>query len=1046
MRFLTHVSTLVLTMLLPAPLWAGKLALILSNADYEYVQDLRTTHGDADAYAEVMAEFGYTVTQLKDLNRNDMLDALDVFTAGIQTGDDVVFVFSGHGWSDGSTNYLVPTDAPFSATDSALRRDTVALQNGWDGVLDGFQRAQAKLTVAIIDACRNNPFEAPAGRRSTAMRSGLARMDGREGTFVIFSAGAGQEALDSLSTDSAEDRLSVFTRSFLPYLRKGLYLETAIGKAQSDTRSLALTQNGHRQVPAYYDEAPDLNCIAPSCTASVPVVQPDIAALEAERQRLQDELAALSREAEVQRRAREEAEAEAEEARRLAARQAPQTPDPEPEQLAALQPSPETLARRRLSAALLLDEETQVLALQRLLSEFPGTDAARAARAQLDRLKLPTPPAGTTLSLAEQMILNDDVQACDRLAGSPFHPDRTDGLMRETGTQYDQIDPVPAIAACQRALGAFPDHPRLLAFLGEALHAAGRFEEALPAFRAAAQAGDPLGQAGLGVLYYDGHAVQQSFDEAFRLFSLSAEQGFVDGKTNLGWMYQRGEGVARSDTSAVGWFRKAAELGDPAGQYALGWMYREGYGVPQSYATASDWFRRSAEQGNPDAQDHLGYLYEEGLGIAQSDASALFWYRKAAEQGITDAQNSLGRIYEDGRGVDASNSIAVSWYRQAAEGGLAQGQYNLGWMYLNGRGIAQSDTEAAAWYRRSAEQGYASAQSALGRLYENGDGVEQSDEIAVSWYRKAADQDLARAQYNLGWMYRHGRGVDKSDKLAAEWFRKAAEQGHASSQNWLGFLYRNGQGVPQSDASAVFWYRKAAEQDMSTAQYNLGWMYRNGRGVPQSDEEAVVWYRKSSDQGFDRAQNALGYMHRHGLAVPQDLAEAVRLYRLAADQGLPAAQNNLGWMYREGLGIAKNDTTAVAWFREAADQNHAAALNNLGYMIRHGRGVAQSDEEAADFYRRSAEAGNATGKLNWAVTLELGRGVPKDPELSARYFVEAMQEGVDDPLEWTSGQWRRDTARALQRRLRDMGLYDGAIDGVIGQGTKTAMRKLLPEN
>lgn len=322
--FRATASALVLATMSPNAVFAAKHALVISNADYKEVSDLATTHGDADAYALLLKDFGYTVTQVKDVDRNTLFDTLDVFASGITLGDEVVFVYSGHGWSDGSVNYLVPTDAPLTASDSAFKADTVALQNGYSGILDRFHQAQAKLTVAIIDACRNNPFRPPQGRRSTALRSGLAQIrDSADGTFVIFSAGAGQEALDSLSTDAEDIKLSVFTRSFLPYLRDGLYLETAINKAQEDTIALARTQGGHRQKPAYYDETAGFSCLKDTCVAAVPPVQDDLSALVEERDALERQLATLREEkerlaaqAELDRQRRER-EAEAEKQRQL---------------------------------------------------------------------------------------------------------------------------------------------------------------------------------------------------------------------------------------------------------------------------------------------------------------------------------------------------------------------------------------------------------------------------------------------------------------------------------------------------------------------------------------------------------------------------------------------------------------------------------------------------------------------------------------------------------------------------------------------------------
>lgn len=187
-----RILVMMLAMLAAAPAIAGKKAFILGNAGYEELSVLRNTHADAQAYQQAFEQLGYEVSYHEDLDYGGTIDALDGFLNQIDNGDEVVFVYSGHGWSDGQTNYLIPVDAPKKGSDRVLARQSLALKNGYNGILDEIERMGAGLTVAVIDACRNNPFEPPEGRRSMAMSRGLAPVKAQTGTFVIFSAGEGQ--------------------------------------------------------------------------------------------------------------------------------------------------------------------------------------------------------------------------------------------------------------------------------------------------------------------------------------------------------------------------------------------------------------------------------------------------------------------------------------------------------------------------------------------------------------------------------------------------------------------------------------------------------------------------------------------------------------------------------------------------------------------------------------------------------------------------------------------------------------------------------------
>ena len=78
------------------------------------------------------------------------------------------------------------------------------------------------------------------------------RPEGVEGSFVVYSAGEGQSAMDRLS-DADADPNSVFTRAFLPLLRADLPLLDAIKSSQERVYALAGAAD-HEQTPAYYDE------------------------------------------------------------------------------------------------------------------------------------------------------------------------------------------------------------------------------------------------------------------------------------------------------------------------------------------------------------------------------------------------------------------------------------------------------------------------------------------------------------------------------------------------------------------------------------------------------------------------------------------------------------------------------------------------------------------------------------------------------------------------------------------------------------------------
>jgi len=246
-----------------------RVALVIGNQRYESLPSLEKSAADAEAYASLFKSKGFDQVIFKeDLSRNGMDQAVSLFIDAVHSGDLAVFVYAGHGWSDGSQNYLVPTDAPRSGSEGYLKRISLPIENGVDGVLDEIERKGARLKVAIIDACRNNPFISSDGTRSVGMSRGFNRMpQPPAGTFVVFSAGAGQTALDWLS-DADPNPNGVFTRTFVPLLEADLTLLDATKAAQEKVYEAAKSV-GHDQQPAYYDETRgNRACLSEACSES----------------------------------------------------------------------------------------------------------------------------------------------------------------------------------------------------------------------------------------------------------------------------------------------------------------------------------------------------------------------------------------------------------------------------------------------------------------------------------------------------------------------------------------------------------------------------------------------------------------------------------------------------------------------------------------------------------------------------------------------------------------------------------------------------------
>ena len=234
----------------PAPagpvIYAQRKALVIGNDNYTQVSKLTNAVADAEAMAKSLEAVGYKVTKHVNLDERRFKQVLRDFRQNVQGGDEVLFFFAGHGVQLGNANYLLPVDIRGDGEDQ-VKDESILLQK----ILDEFDEKKAKFTLAVIDACRDNPFKTKG--RAIGGR-GLAPTSAATGQMVMFSAGAGQQALDRLG-DNDKERNGLFTRIFVREMAKpGVSVDRVLRNVRNEVVRLAKSV-GHEQTPALYDQA-----------------------------------------------------------------------------------------------------------------------------------------------------------------------------------------------------------------------------------------------------------------------------------------------------------------------------------------------------------------------------------------------------------------------------------------------------------------------------------------------------------------------------------------------------------------------------------------------------------------------------------------------------------------------------------------------------------------------------------------------------------------------------------------------------------------------
>lgn len=229
-------------------------ALLIGVNDYKEITKLEKAVGDAQAMGETLQGFGFNVQTVLNPTRRELNEALSRFVARLQPDDTALVHFSGHGLEIAQQNFLLPADMPQLPVDIGngasefVRGEALSLSD----LMSRVANTPARIRIFVIDACRDNPLAARGVRGAGATRGLNVREAAPDGTFVFYSAGAGQQALDKLSSKDVEPT-SVYTRVLVKHMKRTGSVVAIAQDVRREVRDIARRVN-HLQAPAYYDE------------------------------------------------------------------------------------------------------------------------------------------------------------------------------------------------------------------------------------------------------------------------------------------------------------------------------------------------------------------------------------------------------------------------------------------------------------------------------------------------------------------------------------------------------------------------------------------------------------------------------------------------------------------------------------------------------------------------------------------------------------------------------------------------------------------------
>lgn len=188
----------------------SKIALVIGNAAYDVKDALTNPVNDAKDIAKALEDLGFEVTLKIDLNKRDMEEAIESFKRKLDKGSVGVFYYAGHGVQFQGENYLIPLNAEISM-EQDLNDRAVRLRN----VIGAMKTAGNQVNIAIIDACRDNPFYRQWNRSRSIQLNGLTTSSPPRGIIIAYATQAGAVAKDGWG-----QRNSPFTSALLENIKR----------------------------------------------------------------------------------------------------------------------------------------------------------------------------------------------------------------------------------------------------------------------------------------------------------------------------------------------------------------------------------------------------------------------------------------------------------------------------------------------------------------------------------------------------------------------------------------------------------------------------------------------------------------------------------------------------------------------------------------------------------------------------------------------------------------------------------------------------------
>jgi hypothetical protein len=179
-----------------AALAEKRMALLIGNEAYaRQIGQLANPHNDVALLEQTLKGLGFEVDTVRDAGLGALTRAINAYSRRLQAaGPHAIgfFYYSGHGASDGSTNYLIPVDVRTTETgelwDQSLQLAEITRKLKRD--------ASNATHFVVFDACRNTLKLTQPGSRAVVQSKGFVPVAQENGMLIAYATAEGELASD----------------------------------------------------------------------------------------------------------------------------------------------------------------------------------------------------------------------------------------------------------------------------------------------------------------------------------------------------------------------------------------------------------------------------------------------------------------------------------------------------------------------------------------------------------------------------------------------------------------------------------------------------------------------------------------------------------------------------------------------------------------------------------------------------------------------------------------------------------------------------------